>query len=707
MSDRKGDKTRIALPVTDPTPKFLARRPVLLAIMLFAVVAATAYACVVFPRAQGRIAPIWLANAWAVVALMRSRRAVWPLLLAATFAGNLLANLLASDSILVGGGLSVCNILEVAACAWMVRRWCGDRFDINDIGHLMTFVGAGLAGSIFSAVAAGALLGMVDPGNVLRGLAVWVEADVLGLLTLGPSLLVLTQRTKSPILWRETWTLAVLAAVATAVFFFSDRPLLFVISAVLTLPVWRMGLPGAVAGFAIVAVLGALAMFTGHGPIILQIVPADRVIGLQVFLTVSFLTSVPVAVARDAGEKLKARLRAALSEARAARAEAERAASVKSEFLANMSHELRTPLTSILGFTRLAAEQPDLAPLSRDYIERVTEASRALLCAVNDILDFSKLEAGQVSFTPEPVAIAALAQSALDLFTPQAAAKDLALVLEDATPPGLIVSIDADRIRQVLLNLVGNAVKFTASGQVVLKIGYDLAGGRLALDVIDTGPGIPADHLDRLFKRFSQVDGSLSRSHGGTGLGLAICKGIVEAMGGVIGAESAPGQGSRFYVNLPAPRSDETAGASPASHRHVMAGSGVRVLVTDDHAANRELVRLFLASVGAEITEAADGETAVRLAANQPFDVILMDLRMPGLDGLGAVRRIRAGGGLNRETPILAFTADAERVFDGRLQSQGFDGAVAKPVDPAQLIGAISLALAAVDDGIEFGEAVA
>jgi signal transduction histidine kinase/CheY-like chemotaxis protein len=663
-----------------PVETRLDRKVLLLATGLCALVAVSAYVCIVFPRDHGRIAPIWLANAWIVAVLLRARTARWPLFAGFALVGDVAANLVACDSALIAVGLGVSNLLECLICAWLVRRRCGEVFDISRVGHLLTFIAAAVAGSICSAGAAATLAGVVDHSDVLRGLAVWVEADTLGLLTLTPALLVMTQKTRAPIIWRESWTLAVLAVATGAVFFAVHVPLLFVVSALLILPTWRMGLPGAVAGFAIIAAIGTVAAFTSRGPVMIAD-PADRIIWLQVFLTVAFLTSVPVAVARDAGEELKARLRAAL-------AEAEQAAAVKTEFLANMSHELRTPLTSVVGFTRLAAEQPDLSPLSRDYIDRVAEASRALLCAVNDILDFSKLEAGQVSFRPEPVAVHELLLRALDLFTPQAAAKDLALNLDDATPPGLTVAVDPDRLRQVLLNLVGNAVKFTAQGEVTLAAAYDEAAERLTLAVVDTGPGVPPDRLDRLFKRFSQVDGALNRSHGGTGLGLAICKGIVEAMGGEVGATSVEGHGSRFFLTVPAPR----AGSAPAELTPATqpeARSGIRVLVTDDHPANRELVRLFLAGIGAEITEAGDGEQAAEAAAREVFDVILMDLRMPRLDGIGAVARIRSAAGPNRTTPILAFTADAESAFDDRLQALGFDGAVAKPVEPGQLISAV------------------
>ena len=387
---------------------------------------------------------------------------------------------------------------------------------------------------------------------------------------------------------------------------------------------------------------------------------------------------------------------------RRAQAEAEAAAHVKGEFLANMSHELRTPLTSIVGFTQLAAEQPEMNALTRGYVERVGDASRALLCTVNDILDFSKLEAGQVSFHPRPIVPSKLGRATLDLFTPQAAAKDLTLTLEDAGGiAGLVVSLDPDRIRQILLNLVGNAVKFTQAGGITLRGDYDRKSGVLMVEVIDTGPGIPPEKRAVLFKRFSQVDGSLTRSHGGTGLGLAICKGLVEAMGGEIGVDSHEGHGSRFWFKIPAPLAvmpeDKDDGQAPEQPTF----AGLRVLVVDDHPANRELARLFLAGVGAEVSEAVDGEEAAELAAIWPYDVILMDLRMPKLDGPGAMRRIHEEQGPNDATPILAFSADIDGPLTEKLLAMGFQGVVAKPLEPGALFTAIAAAVAYTVDPIE------
>ncbi|MDB5451648.1 MAG: integral rane sensor hybrid histidine kinase [Caulobacteraceae bacterium] len=681
----------------NPQTWTLDRRGLLGGLALCLAVGILAYACVVFGQGQEQVSPIWLANAVVVAALLRCATARWPLLIAFAMTGNVAANLIAGVPLHIAVGLTSCGAVEYLSCAAILRNRCGGTFDIARTRHLMGFLAASVAASIMGAMGASAFLSLLGSHHFLRGLLIWIQADVLGLLTVTPALLVLSQPLRAPIAWRETWTLALLAAATVWVFFGARYPLIFLISALLALPTWRMGLPGAVAGFVIIAAVGVTAAFTNHGPIMMQD-PAVRIVGLQIFLTVCFLGSVPLAAARDEGERLKVRLKGALDAARTAHTEAAQAAAVKSEFLANMSHELRTPLTSVVGFTHLAAEQPDLSPLSRAYIDRVSEASRALLCVVNDILDFSKLEAGQVSFHAEPIDVSALGRTTLEMFTPQAAAKDIALHLEDSTPDGLVISADPDRLRQVLLNLVGNAVKFTEAGHVTLRLAYADAAQRLTLEVADTGPGISADRLDMLFKRFSQVDGSLNRDHGGTGLGLAICKGVVEAMGGQIGVASSTGQGSRFFLDIPAPRIQGYLGETAAADGEAPVCTGVRVLVTDDHPANRDLVRLFLAAVDADITEAVDGESAVALAATKPFDVILMDLRMPRMDGIAAFNLIRGAPGPNRMTPILAFTADVEGVHDGRLQALGFDGAVAKPLDPVSLITQISAVLAAADE---------
>jgi PAS domain S-box-containing protein len=376
------------------------------------------------------------------------------------------------------------------------------------------------------------------------------------------------------------------------------------------------------------------------------------------------------------------RLEAELATALAA---AEEAAAVKAEFLANMSHELRTPMTSVLGFSKLLLERDDLSPEARLHVERVDAAGKALLATVNDILDFSKLEAGQVEIVRAPMSIRPLLDETLTLFLTQAERKGLALAAQVAAAVPEALLADQVRLRQILLNLIGNAVKFTAAGQVAVALTY--VGGALRCEISDTGPGMTPDQAARLFQRFSQIDGGSTRKHGGTGLGLAICRGLVEAMGGIIGVDSVPGAGSTFWFQLPAAPAPAPSLEVPAAA--AVAVAGLRVLVVDDAEMNRTFARLVLSAAGVEVDEAADGQAAVIAAEANPYDVILMDLHMGEMDGETAGSLIRAGTGPNARIPILAFTASGSRDAWRQAPVHIFNGQVNKPVSPRELIEAV------------------
>jgi PAS domain S-box-containing protein len=392
-------------------------------------------------------------------------------------------------------------------------------------------------------------------------------------------------------------------------------------------------------------------------------------------------------VTRDVGEReaLEERLREAVTEA-------EKSAQVKTEFLANMSHEIRTPLTAVLGFTGLLAERGDLPGEARGYVDRISGASRALLAIVNDVLDFSKLEAGQVTITPTPTDTARAAREVLEMFEPQAEAKGLELRFEARSGLPARAWVDAGRLRQILVNLIGNAVKFTDHGTVAVRLEYEPEAEMLVAEIADTGPGIASAARDKLFERFSQVDGSSTRANGGTGLGLAICRRLAQAMGGAVSLRSRVGYGSTFRVELPA-RPAEAALEGDAAVGEAEGLEGLRVLVADDNAANRELARAILAQAGVEVSEAHGGEEAVQMAETLPVDLILMDLRMPGLGGCAAAQAIRLGEGPNRDIPILAFSADYDLSEGRRGTLPLFNGQVRKPVSPAELIEAVRAAV--------------
>lgn len=375
---------------------------------------------------------------------------------------------------------------------------------------------------------------------------------------------------------------------------------------------------------------------------------------------------------------------------RSAKEAAERAALAKSEFLANMSHEIRTPLTAVLGFVGVLTDRQDLSEDSRLDLERIDHAGRTLLSIVNDILEVSKLDAGQVMIKRAPCDVRRLTADLIDMFAPQARARGLSLSLEvsDAVPPAVL--IDADRVRQVAVNLIGNALKFTDRGAVRVEVDHTGADGRLVLRVRDTGPGLDAQQMAVLFKRFSQVNTSVTRRQGGTGLGLAICRGLADAMEGDIGVESAPGAGACFQLRTPAPP------CAPQVQEPIPQPDfdGVSLLVVDDNASNRDLAARIFVNLGFRVDVAASGLEGVVACEDVAYDLILMDIRMPDVDGPSAARRIREGAGLSRNCPIIAFTADVDAGLDQRFPGL-FSGMVRKPIEPAQLISAVAAVLPA------------
>ena len=378
--------------------------------------------------------------------------------------------------------------------------------------------------------------------------------------------------------------------------------------------------------------------------------------------------------------------RAFEDELMAARDAAEAAAKAKSEFLANMSHELRTPLTSIIGFSSLLAEMEGLSEGASHYVQRIATGGQSLLSVVNDILDFSKLEAGQVELDPHPFDPAGYIEDTVELLTTQAENKGLTLglIIDDTVPP--CIDADCSRLRQVVLNLVGNAIKFTSEGRVSVSVTHE--GGptpRLKVQVADTGPGIPAERRSRLFQRFSQVDGSVSRNHGGTGLGLAICKNLVKLMGGEIGVESEVGKGSVFWFTVAAPSVDAAMEADQVNAQsHEMKPS--RILVVDDVSVNRELVRAMLEPLGHTFVEASNGVEAVEACLREPFDLILMDLQMPGMDGVSAAKAIRASSSANKLTAIIALSANVLPDHLAACEAAGMDDHIGKPIQPMRLL---------------------
>lgn len=375
----------------------------------------------------------------------------------------------------------------------------------------------------------------------------------------------------------------------------------------------------------------------------------------------------------------------ALAQAEEGRRLAEAATESKSAFVAMISHELRTPISAIAaGAAELRREAPDRN--ARANAQLIVDAGTMMRALLDDLLDLAKLDAGRmeveaIAFDPRRAVL-----DAVRLWKPQAKAKGLRLSLSGTRAlPDWVVG-DPTRLRQVLNNLFSNAIKFTRAGSVRLSVG--VAGDSVTLALADTGPGMTAEQLTRLFTPYDQLDAGVARKHGGSGLGLVISRELARLMGGELAASSAPGEGAVFTLTLTLPPAEPEA-ADPVD----FLGAPPRVLVVDDHAINRQAITLVLAQVGVTPATAASAEEGLERLAAEPFDVVLMDVYMPDMDGREATRRLRAGSGPNRETPVIAITASATARDWEACIAAGMTGHVAKPIEPAQLYTALETAL--------------
>jgi signal transduction histidine kinase/ActR/RegA family two-component response regulator len=392
-------------------------------------------------------------------------------------------------------------------------------------------------------------------------------------------------------------------------------------------------------------------------------------------------------------------LKSAMHDLEVARDQANAANVLKTQFLANMSHEIRTPLNGVLAMAEVMS-MGELAPVQRDRLAIIRQSGSLLLAVLNDVLDLSKIEAGKLSLIKDDFELEPALAATQETFQVLAQTKNLQFGFTIAEEAKGWWRGDADRIKQIVGNLLSNAVKFTPQGSVTADIDLNAETGALRVVVADTGVGIAPEKLPALFEKFTQADNSATRRFGGTGLGLAICRELTQMMGGTIHVESREGQGSTFTVELPLTRGE----AAEADEGDALEGSeerNIRLLAAEDNPTNQQVLAAVMESLGIDIDIVPDGRQAVDAWKVGGYDLILMDIQMPVLDGIDAAREIRGieASEKRRRTPIVALTANALTYQVEEYMAAGMDGHVAKPIEIAKLYEAISAALNAAATG--------
>lgn len=611
-----------------------------------------------------------------------------------------------AQALLISGS----DLTEAVVAAVLMRRFGGAALDIINLKRFRALVLFAMFPACLLVASTGSVLYALAFGSAFQSLWVtWVGSDILGMV-MGASATLLFTRfrrfddgARGSAAERVLWIVSA-AAMGWGIFVAAPTSsLLYLIYPFALLLVLRMSAPFAMMAILTFSLVAAGATVLGHGPIARS--ESDlphRLLWLQVYLVSLLFSALALASVLWQRSRAKQGLNRALVAARQAREAAEQAAGAKSRFLAVMSHEMRTPLNGITGYAQLLTARKDLTADVQSQIRTISDSSEVLLGLISDVLDYSSNESGGLHLVERPFRAKDVIARSLEIVRHLLAGRQIELATTSTIPDDLTHVGDERRLAQVLINLLGNAVKFTELGRITVSADYRPAqtsdADELTITVHDTGIGIPPDKLDLVFTPFTQADASDQRSFAGAGLGLTISRSLIERMGGTIGVESQVGVGSQFSISLTLPRAPMAAAERAAGvESSEVDARAFHVLVVDDHAVNRKIATLMLEAAGFEVSTAENGALAVDAVQSRACDLVFMDLHMPVMDGLTACRAIRALEGPVAAIPVIAVTAAAMPEDIDRCLAAGMNGHIAKPVRQDGLLQAALQHLAAQD----------